>query len=140
VDALLSLTAFFAAFVLDLVTKEWFVAHGDVIYNHRPVELVRRLAMSVVALAVTAALARLARWRGLGRIQGAWIGAGMLAGGVVGNGISPFVFGRGVPDFIDVSGGWVWNLADFEIVLGLLGGPLSIVVAATVTYARERLA
>ena len=42
-------------------------------------------------------------------------------------------------DFIYVSGGWVWNVADFEIVFGLLGTAAAVVVAATLAYVRGRV-
>lgn len=139
----LTLTAFVGALAADLLTKAYWVERGHalgvhVVYNTHPVELVRRLAMCAAALAVTAALARLAAWRGMGRISGAWIGAGFLAGGVIGNGVSPLLWPRGVPDFIYL-GDWVWNMADFEISLGLVGGVASILVSAALAYRRERL-
>jgi hypothetical protein len=138
----LTLTAFVGALAADLSTKAYWVGSGGrlgvhVVYNTHPVELTRRVLMCGLALAVTAALARLASWRGVGRIRGAWIGAGFLAGGVVGNGISPLIWHRGVPDFVYV-GGWVWNVADFEITFGLVGGVASILVSALVAYGRGR--
>ena len=57
---------------------------------------------------------------------------------MVGNGISPLLWHRGVPDFVYL-GGWVWNVADFEISFGLVGGLASIFVSAAVAYGRERL-
>ena len=139
----LTLTAFTGAVAADLMTKAYWVGSGGrlgvhVVYNTHPVELPRRALMCAVAFAVTAALARLAAWRGVGRIPGAWVGAGFLAGGVVGNGISPLLWHRGVPDFVYL-GGWVWNVADFEISFGLVGGLASIFVSAAVAYCRERL-
>jgi len=139
----LTLTAFVGALAADLLTKAYWVGSGGrlgvhVVYNTHPVELPRRTLMCAVALAVTAALARLAVWRGVGRIPGAWVGAGFLAGGVVSNGISPLLWHRGVPDFVYL-GGWVWNVADFEISFGLVGGLASIFVSAAVAYGRERL-
>ena len=139
----LTLTAFAGALAADLLTKAYWVARGPalgvhVVYNTHPVELARRVTMCAVALAVTAALARLAAWRGVGRVRGAWIGAGLLAGGVVGNGISPLIWHRGVPDFVYL-GAWVWNVADFEISFGLVGGLASILVSALLAYGRGRL-
>jgi lipoprotein signal peptidase len=139
----LTLAAFVGALAVDLVTKAFWVARGSelgvhVVYNTHPAELARRLTMCAVAVAVTAALARLAAWRGVGRVRGAWIGAGVLAGGVVGNGISPLLWHRGVPDFVYL-GAWVWNVADFEISFGLVGGLASIFVSALLAYGRARL-
>jgi len=57
------------------------------------------------------------------------------------NGLSQFIWSRGVPDFIHIYSVSpdVWNVADFEIWWGLLGGLASIVVAAVIAFARERL-
>jgi hypothetical protein len=137
-------TAFAGALGADLLTKAFMVANAaslDVflMYNRREPELGRRLVMCAVAVAAVAVLARLAHWRGIGTIWGAWIGVGVLVGGVVGNGVSPRLWPAGVPDFIPMPGGWVWNLADFEIGAGLLGGLGSIAVWALLAFARERL-
>jgi Signal peptidase (SPase) II len=142
-DGVLALAAFVCALTIDLVSKAFWVAGGEslgvhVVYNPHPTELARRLAMCVVAVTVTAGLARLAAWRRMGSIPGAWIGAGVLAGGVVANGISPLVWHRGVPDFIYL-GAWVWNVADFEISFGLVGGLASILVTAAVAFGRGRI-
>jgi lipoprotein signal peptidase len=94
--------------------------------------------MSVVAVGVVVALTRLASWRGIGRIWGAWVGVGLLVAGIVGNGASRFIWTRGVPDFVTM-GREVWNIADFEIGVGLTGGIASIAVAALFAFARERL-
>jgi hypothetical protein len=132
-----ALAAFAVGLAADLLTKAYFVARSDsVIYNHRPTQLVARVAVSALTVAVTAVLARLARWRGLGRLWGAWIGVGILTAGTIGNGVSPSIWAQGVPDFLAVSREWVWNLADFEIVVGLLGGVASIAVNAAFAYAR----
>jgi lipoprotein signal peptidase len=64
------------------------------------------------------------------------VGVGLLVGGILANGISPFLWDRGVPDFIAMRG-WVWNVADFEIAIGLTGGILSLGVSAVAVYARE---
>jgi lipoprotein signal peptidase len=42
-----------------------------------------------------------------------------------------------VPDFIHTPA-YVWNLADFEISLGVTGALLSVVVAALAAFVRER--
>lgn len=125
--------------LVDLATKAYAVAQlGDVVYNDRPGQLVRRLAMSAVAVVVVVALTRLAAWRGIGRLWGAWVGVGLLVAGIVGNGASRFIWSRGVPDFITI-GREVWNVADFQIGIGLTGGLVSIAVAALFAFARERL-
>jgi lipoprotein signal peptidase len=141
--ALFGAAAFVVAFAADLVTKAYYVAHGAdpgivVVYNNSHAgDFSRRLTMSVLALAVTYLFARLALWRAIGRIWGAWICASLLVAGILGNGVSPFIWDRGVPDFISVSD-YVWNLADFEIVAGLLGAPLFVAAAAVLAYARDR--
>lgn len=125
--------------LVDLATKAYAVAQlEDVVYNDRPGQLVRRLAMSAVAVVVVVALTRLAAWRGIGRLWGAWVGVGLLVAGIVGNGASRFIWSRGVPDFITI-GREVWNVADFQIGIGLTGGLVSIAVAALFAFARERL-
>ena len=96
--------------------------------------------MSLVAIAVGYVLARVAASRGLGRQWGVWIGCALLVAGILSNGISPLLWAKGVPDFIAVNGGWVWNVADFEIAIGLTGGILSVAFCALVVYARERVA
>lgn len=138
----LALTAFVGGLTVDLVTKQIFVAEHDrlgvlLAWNHRDVELGRRALMSLVAIAVTVGLARLAAWRGLGPVRGAWVGLGLLVAGIAGNGVSPLLWGRGVPDFIDLHDGWIWNVADIEIAAGLAGGLLAIVAAALRAYVRE---
>jgi lipoprotein signal peptidase len=129
---------FAVAFAADLFTKTWVVQHSqDVLFNARPNDLPRRVAMSAVAITVAAVLTRLAVWRGLGRTWGLWVGCALLVAGVLANGVSPFLWSRGVPDFIHLSGGWVWNVADFEIAVGMTGGILSIAVGAGFVYVRE---
>ena len=142
-DAFLAGAAFACALIIDLASKAFWVAAGPglgvhVVYNAKPSDLVHRLVMCAVAVAVTAGLSRLAAWRRMGSIPGAWVGAGILTAGVVGNGVSPALWHRGVPDFIYL-GDWVWNVADFEISLGLVGGLGSIVVAAALAYGRGLL-
>ena len=80
--------------------------------------------MSLVAVAVTFAVADVARRRGIGRLWGAWIGVGLLVGGVLANGVSQFIWSRGVPDFIHFYSlsPDVWDVADFAIWWGLVGG------------------
>jgi lipoprotein signal peptidase len=118
---------FVGAFAADLVSKQWAVAHaGRLIFNDSASALPFRCLMSFVAIAVALILARLAALRGLGRQWGVWIGCALLVAGVLANGISPLLWAQGVPDFIDVRGGWVWNVADFEIAIGLAGGILSL--------------
>ena len=129
---------FVAAFAADLVSKQLAVSHlGGIVYNDRSSELALRIAMSLVAVAVAVALGRLARLRGLGRQWGLWVGAALLVAGVLANGVSAFLWARGVPDFIDLRDGWVWNLADLEIAVGMTGGIVSVAVSAVVLYVRE---
>jgi len=134
------LTVFAAAFAADLLTKQWAVSHADVVvFNNRPSQLPLRLSMSIAAIVVAWLLAWLASFRGLGRQWGLWAGCGLLVAGVLGNGISSLLWRRGIPDFISVGGGWAWNLADFEIALGMTGGLLSVIVSAFVLYGREKM-
>jgi Signal peptidase (SPase) II len=138
VAARVCVLTFLLGLVVDLASKAYAVERLHVIYNDKPGQLVRRLAMSVVAVLVVVALTRLAEWRGIGRIWGAWVGVGLLVAGIVGNGVSRLIWSRGVPDFVDM-GREIWNVADFEIGLGLTGGIASIDVAALLAFARERL-
>jgi len=126
---------------LDLGTKALMVANEDsviVVYNARDGRFAARIVMSLAALAATAALSKLARWRGYPEIWGLWIGTGLLVGGVLGNGVSRLLFPRGVPDFILV-GRDAWNLADFAIGVGTTGGILSLFATALVAYVRGRI-
>jgi MFS family permease len=136
--------AFVCALVLDLVTKvyavERFHVYGAVAYNDRPHDLAVRIDVSLVTIAAVYLLERAGRGRGLGRLWGAWICVGVLVGGTLSNGVSSYLWSRGVPDFIHLSDGWVWNVADFEIVVGLLGAAVSVVVSAVVAYVRSRRA
>ena len=133
------------ALSVDLVTKTYAVNRGSlglVVYNNTHAgDFPRRIAMSIVALAFAAGASALAQRRGIGRLWGAWVGAGLLVGGVMGNGLSQFIWSRGVPDFIHMysMSRDVWNVADFEIALGLTGGIVSIAVSALIAYVRERL-
>lgn len=135
-----AIPVFLAAFAADLLSKQLAISYGgDLIYNHNPSELPLRVSMSFLAVVVAVVLSRLAAVRGLGRQWGVWIGCALLVAGILANGVSPFLWDRGVPDFIDLPGGWVWNTADFEIALGLSGGILSVGFSAIVVYARERI-
>jgi hypothetical protein len=133
--------AFVFAISIDLGSKAiaiaWDVDGSVVVYNDRPGMLVLRIVMSLLAIVVVALLTRGARHLAIGRLWGAWIGAGLLAGGVMGNGVSSLIWSRGVPDFIHTPA-YVWNIADFEISLGVTGGLLSVVIAALSAYVRER--
>jgi Signal peptidase (SPase) II len=133
--------SFVLALGIDLASKVLAVAYDVdgrfVVYNPRPGELVHRVLMTILAVAVAYLLTRGAQRLGIGRLWGAWIGVGLLAGGVLGNGISSVLWSRGVPDFIHTPT-HVWNLADIEIGLGLTGGILSVGVAALFAYLRDR--
>ena len=124
----------------DLLTKAYAVTRGGlgrVVYNDAHAgDFLRRVVMSFVALAVTAVIAGIGRRRGFGRLWGAWVGVGVLVGGVLGNGLSRFIWSRGVPDFIHAPSPDIWNLADFEIGIGLTGGIVSMAVTAIVVYTR----
>jgi lipoprotein signal peptidase len=138
------LAAFVLAVSVDLLTKTYAVSHGGlglVAFNDtHSGDIERRALMSLAAVAFTFAAAVFARRRGLGRLWGAWIGAGLLVGGVMANGVSQYIWAQGVPDFIHLYSlsPDVWDVADFEIAWGLVGGVTSIVVAALIVYARER--
>ena len=136
----LAAAVFVGAFTADLLSKHWAVAYSNaLVFNHTPSHLPFRVLMSFVAVAVGYAIVRLAAQRGLGRQWGVWIGCALLVAGILANGISPLLWAQGVPDFIDVRGGWVWNVADFEIAIGLTGGLISVVLSAIVVYTRERV-
>lgn len=138
------LVAFVLAVAVDLLTKMYAVSHGGlglVAYNDTHAgDFERRVLMSLAAVAFTFVAAVVARRRGLGRIWGAWIGAGLLVGGVIANGVSQFIWAQGVPDFIHLYSlsPDVWDVADFEIAWGLTSGIASIAVVALIVYARER--
>lgn len=129
---------FAAAFAADLLTKQWATVHaGTLVFNDKPSDLPLRVLMSLVAIGVAVVLGRFAAQRGLGRQWGLWIGAALLVAGTLSNGVSALIWAQGVPDFINVRGGWVWNVADFEIAVGMAGGILSVAVTAVVVYTRE---
>jgi lipoprotein signal peptidase len=140
--AVVGTLTFLVAISLDLFTKTFAVYNlgAKFVYfnNTNPSEYVRRIMMSLVAIVATYALDRSAQRIGIGRLWGAWIGVGLLTGGVLGNGVSRLIWSRGVPDFLFV-GNDIWNVADFEIGIGLSGGIVSIGVTAIVAFARERL-
>jgi lipoprotein signal peptidase len=138
--ARVAIPVFVAAFVADLLSKEWAISHASrLAFNTKPSELPLRVLISLVTIAGAFVLAWLAALRGLGRQWGLWIGVSLLVAGILANGVSAHLWARGVPDFIDVRG-WVWNVADFEIAIGLTGGILSLGVSALVVYTREQLA
>jgi Signal peptidase (SPase) II len=132
---------FALALGVDLTSKvlaiAWDTNGKVVVYNDRPGMLVLRVLMTLIAICVTYLLTRGAQRLEIGRLWGAWIGVGLLAGGVIGNGVSSLIWSRGVPDFIHTPA-YVWNLADFEISIGVTGGILSVVVAALSAFVRER--
>jgi len=136
--------AFVLALAADLLTKTYAITRGGlgrVVYNDAHAgDFPRRVVMSVLAVAVTAVIAALARRQGFGRLWGGWVGVGLLVGGVLGNGLSRFIWERGVPDFIHAPSPDIWNVADFEIGIGLTGGIVSMAIAAILAYARERRA
>jgi hypothetical protein len=130
---------FVGAFAADLVSKRWAVAHANaLIFNDTPSYLPLRMLMSRSRSASSShGWRRCADSVGSGGVS---IGCALLVTGILANGISPLLWARGVPDFIVVRGGWVWNLADFEIAIGLTGGLLSVILSAVVVYTRERIA
>jgi hypothetical protein len=135
--ARVAVQVFTAGFIADLLSKRWAVSHADhVVFNTKPSEFPLRVAISLLTIAVAAVLASLAAWRGLGRQWGVAIGTALLVAGILANGVSRLLWEPGVPDFIAVSG-WVWNVADFEIAIGLTGGVLSVALSALLVYGRE---
>lgn len=142
--AVAGLAAFVVVFSADLLTKTVAVSHGGlglVAWNDTHAgDFSRRVVMSLAAIAFTFGAAIVARRRGVGRLWGAWIGVGLLVGGVLANGVSQFIWSRGVPDFIHFYSlsPDVWDIADFAIWWGLVGGVTSIAVAALIAYGRDR--
>jgi hypothetical protein len=138
--AAISGSAFVAALTLDLVTKICAVVSlegpGEILFNDRPHDLVMRLDVCLITIGVVYLLERAALRRSVGRLYAAWVCLGVLVGGTLGNGVSTYIWSAGVPDFISMSDGWMWNVADFEIVLGLLGTALSILGSAVVAFVR----
>jgi signal peptidase (SPase) II len=135
-----SLSAFACAIAVDVATKAYAVGHAAgpdaILYNHRPGNLFVRLWVSALTVLAVYVLEQLGRRRGLGPLWAAWAAVGVLAGGTLSNGVSSLLWRNGVPDFIHLSGGWVWNVADFEIVFGLLGTAAAIVLTAVLAYVR----
>ena len=135
--------AFTVAFALDLFTKLWAVTWlagpDEIIFNDRPHDLAMRLDVCVVTVGVVYLLGRFAHRRGIGPLYAAWLCVGVLLAGTLGNGVSTYLWDPGVPDFIHTGGGWLWNVADFEIAFGLLGTALSMVATAVVAYVRGLL-
>ena len=134
-------TIFAAALAADLATKEWAVATRlhSVYFNTPRQGLLFRVVMCTVALSFIVLATRVAAWRRLGRPWGAWIGGALLVAGVLGNGVSPLLWTKGVPDFI-VTGDWIGNLADFEIFFGITGGFFALALGVVLLYGREKLA
>jgi hypothetical protein len=136
----IALPLFAAAFVADLASKAAAVHwQAGVIYHPVPDQMARRVLMSALAIGAAVAFTHAARRRGLGRPWGAWIGVPLLVAGVLANGISTFIWSRGVPDFIP-TGEWTGNIADFEIFFGIVGGILALMVGFCLSYARSALA
>ena len=141
-SAALCAGALVTALALDLLTKVYAVAylrgpHG-IVFNDRPHDFAIRIDVSALTIAAVFLIEHFGRRRGLGRLWGAWICVGVLVAGTLGNGVSSYLWTAGVPDFIRVSGGWMWNVADFEIVFGLLGTAASVIASAMIAYARAR--
>lgn len=136
--AALGLLSFLFVLEVDLLSKLVATRHLDVLYNDaNHGDFTRRVVLSALAVGAVWAFGRIARWRGFGRLRGAWIGVGVLVGGITGNGLSHVIWPHGTPDFID-AGDYVWNVADFAIGLGLAGCALSIAASALLAYARGR--
>jgi lipoprotein signal peptidase len=145
VGARLLLSSLLFGLLVDLGTKVVAVqldrGDGWLVYNGTATPgLVHRGVMSLVAIGATVVLARLARWRGMGEIWGAWIGCGLLVAGIMGNGVSRLIWSRGVPDFIHAGDRWIWNVADFAIGFGLVGGVASIALTGLGVWVRELVA
>jgi hypothetical protein len=140
-QALVGLLAFLFTLGVDLSSKALAVAASPplvVVYDHRHVgDGVSRILLSLAAVAAVAGGSVVAARRGIGRLWGAWVCVGLMLGGIAGNGISHLVWSRGTPDFVWLPGRYVWNLADFAIGLGLMGGFVSVAVAALFAAARD---
>jgi len=129
--------AFAGGLLVDFGSKVWAVSQDSgVVYHDVPSRLALRLGACLLTLAFAAALSVYAVKVGLGAPFGLWIGCGLAVAGIVANGVSSMLWAGGVPDFIPAGGGWVWNVADFEIVLGMTGGLISLGLAAVVAYVR----
>lgn len=122
-------------FAVDLATKQWAVGHaGTLLYHDTASRLPLRMLTCVVTILGAYGIAWVAEARGLGRQWGVWTGCALLVAGTLANGFSALLWRHGIPDFIDLPGGWVWNVADFEIAVGLSGGLLSVAVSAAAAY------
>jgi hypothetical protein len=129
--------AFAIGVIVDLASKIWAVSYDSgVIYHDEASRMAIRLVGCALTVAGVAALSAYAAKRGFGRQFGLWIGCGLAVAGILANGVSSMLWASGVPDFIPAGGGWIWNVADFEIVLGLGGGLVSLAVAAVAAYVR----
>jgi lipoprotein signal peptidase len=129
---------FLVAITVDFATKSAAVRWDThVVFHHVPADLGRRVVMSLLAVAAGVAFTKISERRSFGRPWGAWLGVPVLVAGILGNGISSYLWPRGVPDFIP-SGDWVFNLADFEIFFGIVGGIVGLIVGFCLTYALER--
>jgi hypothetical protein len=139
-SAAISGSAFAASFAVDLVTKIFAVASlarpSEIIFNDRPPDLLMRVDVCLVTIGVVYLLERAVLRRGVGRLSAAWLCVGVLVGGTLANGVSTYLWAAGVPDFISLSDGWKWNVADFEIVFGLLGTAAAIVTSVAVAFVR----
>ncbi len=132
------------AFCVDLGSKVFAISHGGlglVVYNDvHAGDFRRRVLMSLVALAVTFAMANLARRRGdrpaVGRLDRRRPPRRRRPRATASRSSSGL---SGVPDFIHVYSlsPDVWNVADFEIAWGLTGGIVSIAVTVLIVYVRE---
>lgn len=135
----LALPLFAVAFLADIVSKAAAVHwHAGVYYHAVPGQMPRRVLMSALAIGSAAAFTRAAQRRGLGRPWGAWVGVPLLVAGVLANGVSTFIWSRGVPDFITTAE-WTGNVADFEIFFGIVGGILALMVGFCLTYTNDAL-
>ena len=131
------LCAFALGVFVDLASKAGaVVSDSGVIYHDGPSKMAFRILGCLVTVLCVATLTAYASEAGLGRQFGLWIGCGFAVAGIVSNGLSALLWSHGVPDFISVGAGWVWNVADFEIVVGTTLGLLSYVVAAVAAYVR----
>ena len=136
--AALGLLSFLFVLEVDLLSKVVATRQLDVLYNDaNHGDLRRRVALSLLAVLAVYGFARIAQWRGFGKLRGAWLCVGVLVGGITGNGLSHLIWPHGTPDFIE-AGDYVWNVADFAIGLGLAGCAFSIAGSALVAYARGR--
>jgi hypothetical protein len=131
---------FLVAFTVDFATKSAAVRWDAALVVHDvPPQLARRVVMSLLAVGAAVLFTRISARRSLGRPWGAWVGVPLLVAGVLGNGISSYLWPPGVPDFIP-TGKWVSNVADFEIFVGAGGGIAALMVGYCISFARERLA